>query len=98
MKYIVIALLLLPFVTDHAFARPPSGSIARMTDVCGPCASGYGCCAERASMADCISCGLCFHGVEKRNIVLKFCHTYQRFHKNPCLGNPAPRWCSLPPI
>ena len=59
MKYIAIVLLLLESATEHAFA----GS----RGACGPCATGYGCCAERASMADCISCGLCFHGVEKRN-------------------------------
>jgi hypothetical protein len=88
MKYVVIVLLVLELATEHAFAGA----------ACGPCATGYGCCAERASMADCISCGVCFHGEEKRKTVLLFCHTYWRSHKNPCLMTRPPRWCSLPHI
>jgi hypothetical protein len=77
MKYIATVLLLLELVTGPAFAG--MGKFA----VCGPCATGYGCCAERASVADCISCGLCFHGADKKAVVSAFCHKYQPFHKNP---------------
>lgn len=77
MKYMVIALLLIPFVTDQALAGVPGGPGAHRKEACGPCGTGYGCCAERASMADCISCGLCFHGAEKRNAVVAFCRKYQ---------------------
>jgi len=84
MKYliIIIALSLAFIFTDHVFARGRGTSSAQEVSrseydalmATGKC---WGICAYRSSMAECISCGLSYHGIQHKRGVVYYCRKLQ---------------------
>ncbi len=82
MKYIVIALALIFVATGHAFARGQGTSSAQEVSrseynalmATGKC---WGKCAYLGSIAECISCGLSYHGIEHKRGVVYYCRKLQ---------------------
>ena len=74
MTRLVIVLTLGLVATSQAFAA--GGSVPEYSALMatGKC---WGLCAYRSSMAACISCGLSYHGVERKVYVLEYCHKLQ---------------------
>jgi hypothetical protein len=70
----LIVLILTLTATSHAFAL--GGGVSEYTPLMatGKC---WGLCAYRASMTDCISCGLSYHGEYWRREVEYYCHRLQ---------------------
>lgn len=74
MTRLVIALTLAFIATSHAFAREVSSSEYHALMAAGKC---WGICAYRSSMAECIACGLSYHGEEHRAAVVYYCRKLQ---------------------
>jgi predicted membrane channel-forming protein YqfA (hemolysin III family) len=80
MKYIVIAVALIFVATGHALAQHGSGHrTGAQEDYFSQMATGkcWGICAYRSSMAECISCGLSYHGIEHKRGVVYYCRKLQ---------------------
>jgi hypothetical protein len=74
MKYLVIALSLAFILTDQAFALTPEQEAYFLQMATGKC---WGKCAYLGSMAECISCGLSYHGVQHKAAVVYYCRKLQ---------------------
>jgi len=88
MKRLVIALTLVFIATTDVFALGsgvPEYSALMATGKC------WGLCAYRSSMAECVSCGLSYHGEYWRAAVENYCHKLQP----KCGGRPPSNCYSL---
>ena len=74
MKYLIIALSLAFILTGQAFALTPEQENYFAQMATGQC---WGICAYRSSMAECISCGLSYHGIEHKPAVVYYCRKLQ---------------------
>jgi hypothetical protein len=73
MMRLVIALTL-AFIATSAFAEGVGQPDYFSQMATGKC---WGKCAYRSSMAECISCGLAYHGIERKAYVIAYCRKLQ---------------------
>jgi hypothetical protein len=75
MKRMAVIIALAFVANSQACAQWPSSTAEyNALMATGKC---WGECAYRATMEECISCGLCYHGETKRAYVVNYCHKLQ---------------------
>jgi hypothetical protein len=74
MNYLVIALLLAFILTGKASALTPEQKDYFSQMATGQC---WGKCAYLGSIAECISCGLSYHGIQHKAGVVYYCRKLQ---------------------
>jgi hypothetical protein len=77
MKYLLIAVGLIFVAIGHALALGPHNDAVQ--EYYSQMASGkcWGPCAYLSSIAECISCGLSYHGVGHQRAVIYYCQKLQ---------------------
>lgn len=74
MRCLIIAVSLSFILTGNAYALTPEQKNYFSQMATGKC---WGKCAYMSSMAECISCGLLYHGIEHKRAVVYYCHKLQ---------------------